>query len=181
MCHSSGHILKLVGLDNVKTILRENGLKIGTLCLVGLTVASFASRPKIIDDATGPLLSGAQTPPAVLAVIDRACRDCHSEATRYPWYSYVAPISFLIQKDVAGGRRHLNLSRWRELPLLRRTRALSEIANQVQNREMPLSIYTLMHSEARLSEADIESLFEWTQAERARLISGSEPARVGAK
>lgn len=122
-------------------------------------------------EGVDPLLSGAQVPSAVLSIIDRACRDCHSEATRYAWYSYVAPVSFLIRRDVTGGRRHLNLSRWKELSLVRRQRALSEIANQVKNREMPLSIYTLLHPDAKLSNADIDSIFEWTQTEKFRLIS----------
>jgi hypothetical protein len=144
-------------------------IQIIIVVLAALALASFASRPKISPGTTAVLLAGAQTPPAVLAIIDRACRDCHSDATRYPWYSYVAPVSFLIQHDVRDGRRHLNFSRWHELPSLRRQRALSEIANQVQNREMPLSIYTMLHSDAGLSQADIESIFEWTQTERLRL------------
>jgi hypothetical protein len=148
-------------------------LQIATLCLLVLALASFASRPKMAAGVADPLLSGAQVSAAVLSIIDRACRDCHSEATRYPWYSYVAPVSFLIAHDVHDGRRHLNLTRWKELSLLRRQRALSEIANQVKNREMPLSIYTLLHPGAKLSGADIDSIFAWTQTEKLRLISQS--------
>ena len=148
-------------------------LQIALLCLLVLALASFASRPAIVKGSASELLEGAEVPPAVLATIGRACRDCHSEATRYPWYSYVAPVSFLIGHDVTEGRRHLNLSRWKGLPLVRRQRSLSDIANQVTSREMPLSFYTLLHPDARLSQADIDRIFEWTQAERARLISES--------
>jgi heme-binding protein len=120
-----------------------------------------------------PLLTGAHIPPEVRAAIEKACRDCHSEATSYPWYSYIAPVSWLINHDVTSGRKHLNFSRWSEYTVTRRERCLSEIANQVQDGGMPLGIYVVMHPSARLSEADVHAIFEWTQAERARLIAES--------
>jgi hypothetical protein len=74
---------------------------------------------------------------------------------------------------VDGGREHLNLSRWGEYSLQRKERCLSEIANQVKDREMPLWQYTLIHRDARLSDADVTAIFQWTQAERSRLIAES--------
>jgi hypothetical protein len=134
-----------------------------------LATVSFLTRPR--ESAGGPILPGAQIPAEVLARMDAACRDCHSDATRYPWYSYIAPVSILIRYDVQKGRERLNLSRWQEYPVVRRQRWLSEIANQVQDGGMPLPIYTWLHREAALSEADRAMIFEWTQAERARLIA----------
>jgi hypothetical protein len=149
-----------------------------TYALVFLGVVAVASvlsdiRPPANPRAT--LLDGASVPPEVQSAIDRACRDCHSEATRYPWYSYVAPVSWLINSDVSSGRRRLNLSRWREYPAIRRQRLLSDIANQVQDGGMPLGIYVVIHPSAKLSKADRQAIFAWTQAERARLISESRP------
>jgi hypothetical protein len=120
-----------------------------------------------------PLLGGAQVSTEVRSAIERACRDCHSEATQYPWYSYIAPVSWLINRDVEAGRKHLNLSRWSEYSVVRRERCLSEIANQVQDGGMPLGIYVVMHPSAKLSKLDVVAIFEWTQAERARLIAES--------
>jgi hypothetical protein len=138
-----------------------------------VVIASFFTWPRVSPDAGKPILSGAQIPPRVLARIDAACRDCHSHATRYPWYSYIAPISLLVRDDVEKGRERLNLSQWAEYPSVRRQRWLSEIANQVQDGGMPLPIYTYLHRDAILSEADKELIFEWTQTERARLIAES--------
>jgi hypothetical protein len=107
----------------------------------------------------------------VLAVFQRACQDCHSEKTRFPWYSYIAPVSMLVRHDVVRGREWLNLSRWSEYPMVRKQRLLSEIANQVEDRDMPLRQYTLIHPGARLSDAEVEAIFRWTQEERARLIA----------
>jgi hypothetical protein len=137
-------------------------------CIVVLSLATMPTEPPAAGNA---ILSGAQIDPNVRAILERSCQDCHSEATRYPWYSYVAPVSFLIRSDVIRGREHLNLSRWSEYSLVRKERSLSEIANQVKDRDMPLSQYTLIHRNARLSDADIDAVFRWTQAERSRLIA----------
>jgi hypothetical protein len=135
-----------------------------------LAAASLLTLPGKSDKADLPLLAGAQIDPGVLALMQRSCRDCHSEATQYPWYAYVAPVSWLIRSDVSRGRRHLNLSKWSEYSLLRKERSLSEMANQVKDHEMPLRQYTLLHPKARLSESEVNAIFRWTQVERSRLI-----------
>jgi len=146
---------------------------IALVLLTLVTVASLLSPPHKSERADAPLLPGAHVPPKVRSIIERSCRDCHSEAIRYPWYSYIAPISWLIKSDVDQGREHLNFSTWSEYSLIRRERCLSEIANQVQDGGMPLTIYTLMHRDAKLSKEDVVALFDWTQEERARLITES--------
>src|SRR5436305_12458710 len=82
-----------------------------------LLVASVLTAPGTSGSAGLPLLAGAEIDPRILALLERSCADCHSERTRYPWYSYVAPVSWLIRNDVTAGREHLNLSRWNEYPL----------------------------------------------------------------
>lgn len=138
-----------------------------------IAITSVLTRPRASERARSPLLAGAQVPVAVRAVLERSCRDCHSEATHFPWYSYIAPISWWVVDDVKQGREHLNLSRWSEYSLIRRERCLSEIANQIQDGGMPLKSYTLIHREAMLSPADIDAVFTWTQEERSRLIRES--------
>ena len=141
------------------------------IALVG--IASIMTAPRPSENAGAALLEGARVPAAVRALIERSCRDCHSEATRFPWYSYVAPISWMVESDVKQGREHLNLSRWNQYSLIRRERCLSEIANQVEDGGMPLAAYTWIHPSAVLSPADIDAIFTWTQQERSRLISES--------
>lgn len=148
------------------------------LFLLAWTAVSFVTRPRVVHGAR-PMLRDAQIPPAVFARLDTACRDCHSDLTRFPWYSYVAPASILVNKDIEEGRKHMNLSQWAEYSSIRRQRALTMIANQVQDREMPLPIYTWLHHEAVLSDADRAAIFDWTQTEKARLIQEAmkEPIR----
>jgi len=147
-------------------------LRVGVLSVVGLLLAaSILTPPDKSGDPNLPLLAGARVDPKVRALFERSCADCHSERTVYPWYSYVAPSSWLVESDVSGGRRHMNLSRWDQYPLARRERLLSEIANQVKDGDMPLPQYLLIHRNAVLSPADVTAIFQWTQAERARLIA----------
>ena len=68
--------------------------------LAVLIAASVVSRPRRPENADAPLLTGAQIPARVAATLERSCRDCHSNATGYPWYSFVAPIAWLINRDV---------------------------------------------------------------------------------
>jgi hypothetical protein len=138
--------------------------------LLAMAGASFATWPAKSDSAA-PFLAGANVPVEVRALLERSCQDCHSNRTRYPWYSYVAPVSWLVRRDVTRGRARLNFSDWGQYTFVRRLRFLSEIANQVEDRDMPLPVYTVIHRRARLSDAETQAIFHWTQAERLRLIA----------
>src|SRR3984957_7236554 len=93
----------------------------------------------------------AQIDPETLAVVQRACQNCHSQNTEWPWYSHVAPVSWLIARDVQQARTHMNLSLWQDYSTDDRLRLLSAIGSAVRNREMPPQRYLLLHREARLS------------------------------
>lgn len=88
----------------------------------------------------------------------RSCGDCHSNQTRWPWYSRVAPVSWLVAHDVKGGRGHLNVSEWD-----RPQEDANEAAEELRDGEMPLTMYLIAHPGARL-----------TGAEKAELVAGLE-------
>ncbi|PYM86499.1 MAG: cytochrome C [Candidatus Rokuibacteriota bacterium] len=97
----------------------------------------------------------------------RACYDCHSNETAWPWYSYVAPMSWLIRKDIDEGRGDLNFSEWnRAQPEAEKT------AEVVQKGEMPPRYYVLLHSDARLSPADRRELIQGLEATMAARLPG---------
>lgn len=85
----------------------------------------------------------------------RACFDCHSNQTGWRWYSYVAPVSWLVARDVNDGRQHLNFSQW-DKP----QRHAKDVAEQVRSGEMPLWFYVPLHPSAKLSDAEKQSLIE---------------------
>ena len=92
------------------------------------------------------------------AILTRACRDCHSNDTRWPWYSQVAPMSWLVWRDVHEGREHLNFSEWGTYDQERRAHEAKAICNATVDGEMPLWFYLPMHPDARLTSEDTEQL-----------------------
>ena len=110
--------------------------------------------------------------PAVSNVLSRSCNDCHSNHTVWPWYSHVAPASWLVASDVNRGRKVLNFSEWSMYGTDTQRKHLSEICKEVSEREMPAFQYTLMHPSARLSTYEIAAVCQWTSG-------GSGSANVG--
>jgi hypothetical protein len=115
------------------------------------------------------IFRGAQIDPETLALVQRACQNCHSQNTEWPWYSHVAPVSWLLAHDVQEARSHMNLSQWQDYPTDDRLRLLSAIGSAVRNREMPPQRYLMLHPEARLSDGERQQLYRWTRTERSRL------------
>lgn len=91
--------------------------------------------------------------PQTAALIHRACFDCHSNATVWPWYSHVAPVSWLLQRDVNEGRRHLNFTEW-DSP----QKHAKDVAEEVKSGDMPPWFYLPMHAAARLTDAEKHAL-----------------------
>jgi len=126
-------------------------------------------RHEASDPVGAPLLLGAESAPPVADVFAHACINCHSEKTRWPWYSLVAPVSWLVENDVKRARQHLNLSLWDRLDAAEQRLLLTAIATVIENREMPPHRYVVFHPEAKLSADDSVQVIEWTHAERRRL------------
>ena len=118
-----------------------------------------------------PLLSSAVVDAETVRIIQRSCQNCHSQNTDWPWYSYVAPVSWLIESDVHKARSHMNLTRWTQYSLEEKQERLAELAAAVRSRQMPPPRYTLMHRNARLSQPEQERLYQWARGERRRLKS----------
>jgi len=108
-------------------------------------------------------------PPEIAALLHGACYDCHSDETRWPWYSHIAPVSWLVAGDVKDGRERMNFSDWpRELPE-RAAKRLGRISEEVGYHDMPPAKYTLLHPEARLTADQRQQLIHWADQEAARL------------
>jgi hypothetical protein len=138
------------------------------LTLVGL-LAAIQLVPVRRDNpppAAGPLTA----PAPVVTILRRACIDCHSNETTWPWYSYVAPVSWLVAHDVHEGREYLNFSEWAGYTPSVRLKKLALLSGVVQNGEMPPWFYTPLHPAALLSSDDVSELAAW-----ADNSAGDEP------
>lgn len=104
-------------------------------------------------------------------IFQRACYDCHSDRTRWPWYSYLPPISFWIRHDVDEGRKRLNFSAWQDYASDPGTedRKLTKIADLMKSGAMPPWYYTAMHPGAKLIDSDRAAITRWIAGERSSL------------
>lgn len=139
--------------------LRKKALFVGILLVLGIQLIPV---PRENPEVVAPIT----VPDDVRMVLENSCYDCHSNLTEWPWYSRVAPVSWLVYKDVKKGRDELNFSEWGEYSDRRRNHKLEEVEEKVSEGEMPLKVYLPLHPEARLSDADRQTLIEWSRAER---------------
>ena len=108
-----------------------------------------------------PVTAEVPAPPEVRAMLGRACYDCHSNETVWPWYSRVAPASWLVAYDVAEGRDEMNFSTWDRLTPEQRAKKLQEAWKQVAEGEMPPWPYVTAHRDSHLSSEDRAAFRAW--------------------
>ncbi len=108
-------------------------------------------------------------PADVKAMLDRSCRDCHSHETRWPIYSYVAPMSWELVEHVNHGREEMNLSEWGDYDIESMQDILAAMCRQVRKGAMPLPQYTMIHRSARLSTSEVDRFCSWTADTRRKL------------
>ena len=136
--------------------------------VTGFALLQLTNPPRTNPAVVGDLMARNAPPPQVAAMLHAACYDCHSSETRWPWYSRVAPMSWLIASDVKEGREHLNLSDWPNDPE-RAVKRLENMRAEISSGEMPLKKYTKIHADARLTESQRKGLTDWLDAEAGRL------------
>jgi hypothetical protein len=114
------------------------------------------------------ILASNAPPQTVTALLKNACYDCHSFESKWPWYSYVAPVSWFVTRDVDAARSNLNFSDWPHDDAGRARKRWRHIAEAVENGEMPLRSYAWIHREARLDEAQRAELVKWAKDQADR-------------
>jgi len=125
------------------------------------------------DRTNPPVVPGAsllaKTPPEITALLERSCRDCHSNQTRWPLYSYVAPMSWLVANHVTDGRENFNYSEWASYDSDDQDKFLGAMCSLTQRERMPLPSYLLIHRGAKLSPDDVKTLCAWSDKMRDTL------------
>lgn len=146
------------------------------LALVILAIASVTLSPSREPDSDFDPSAGLNVkrpvPAPVMSTLRRACFDCHSSETRWPWYSSLPGVSWAIARDVKAGRGQLNFSRWTKYNLFERADMLDKVCARVTEGTMPLLPYRMLHPEARLSGSDVAEICAWTRLEAAHLVEG---------
>ena len=128
--------------------------------------------PENNNDLSNDFLIEEGAPENIKLIFSKACYDCHSNQTSYPWYAHVAPVSWLVAKDTREGREELNFSDWAELSKRKKIKILNELAEEVEKKNMPLNIYTVVHRDAILTEKEISAIATWTKSVSDKILNG---------
>jgi len=131
------------------------------LSLVSLACAGLAIQLVPVQRSNPPVLADLQAPAEVKAILKTSCYDCHSNESVWPWYSRVAPVSWLVASDVARGRRHFNFSTWDSYDAKKQQRILARTVREVERGDMPPWYYTIKHGDAKLTPAQRALLLAW--------------------
>src|SRR5262245_36424105 len=137
--------------------MREKMILAGIVAVIVLLVAQLIPVPR----SNPAVETEVPVAPELHEVLRRSCYDCHSNETAWPWYSRVAPLSWLVAHDVGEGRQSLNFSTWNRLSPEERAEAILESWEHAEEGDMPPWYYLLVHGDARLSDADRALLRTW--------------------
>jgi len=139
--------------------------KIFIVLLVALVVIQFIRPAKNNSGEKGKDITTLYAMPNnVKVIIDKACADCHSNNTQYPWYASVQPLGFWLDDHVKEGKKEFNFNEFASYRIAKQNHKLEEIIEQVKEEEMPLPSYTIIHKEADLTPAERATLTQWCQS-----------------
>lgn len=100
----------------------------------------------------------------VETILTKACNDCHTNNTEYPWYAAVQPVTWWLDDHIKEGKKHLNFDEYTTYNLRKQFHKMEEVVEQVKEKEMPLDSYTWIHRDAKLSDTERATLTTWAQA-----------------
>jgi cytochrome c len=142
-------------------------------CLLAASIALATvhpwGNPRSGLERGAPLLQGSNVSEDVRQVLEKKCGDCHSANTHYPVYTRLAPVSWMIERDVHEGRSAFDMSRWEDYSADNQISLLTRIASESRSGEMPLKQYLLFHPGNRLTNREQELIYDWAKAERKRV------------
>jgi hypothetical protein len=146
----------------MKSILK----KIAWVLLAALIIIQFFHPKRNKSEGNQPNYIGNSfaVPDDVKQILAKACNDCHSNNTRYPWYAKIQPIHWWLNKHIVDGKKHLNYDEYTNRPLRYQFHKMEETIEMVKENEMPLNSYTLTHKDAKLTEAEKAKITGWAQA-----------------
>jgi hypothetical protein len=108
-------------------------------------------------------------PGNVKIILEKACNDCHSNNTNYPWYTRLQPVDWWMNKHLKDGKKHLNFDEYTNQRLSSQYHKMEELAEMVKEDEMPLNSYTWVHKDAKLTQIEKNSLINWADDIRTQL------------
>jgi hypothetical protein len=131
------------------------------LAFLVIIIQFFRPSKNLSADTSKDISTLYNVPDDVKVILQRACNDCHSNKTVYPWYAEVQPVEWWLNDHIVDGKRHLNLNSFTSLKVAVQKKKMEECMEQIKKNEMPLDSYTWIHKDAILSEADKQTINTW--------------------
>lgn len=140
--------------------------KIMLFLLIAFIAIQFFHPKKNKADGPQPNYIGSHysIPDDIKSILGKACNDCHSNNTRYPWYAKLQPVHWWMNKHIVEGKKHLNLDEYTNKPLRYQYHKMEEVIEQVKEGEMPLNSYTWTHKDAKLTDTEKSKITGWAQS-----------------
>lgn len=139
-------------------------------CMVLLVLIQFIridkTNPEVVIE--NDFIVQTNPPEYIQTILKTSCYDCHSNESTYPWYTNVAPISWWVKQHINEAREELNFSEWGTFKEKRQKHKLEEVFEEVEEGEMPLPSYLIVHSEAKLTTEQKNELVAWFKAEKSK-------------
>jgi hypothetical protein len=147
------------------------------LALVLIVIQFIRPEKNLSDDLTYDISTQYEVPDEIHQMLKVSCNDCHSNKTKYPWYSNVQPVAWWLNHHVKDGKKHLNFSEFTKRPIAVQNHKFEEVVEMVEAHEMPLPSYTNfgLHSEANLNEQQRTMITDWAKAQMAQLKNTYPP------
>ena len=137
--------------------------KTALLLLIILLISQFFGPEKnegSLESVTA-FIAETNPPENVKKILETTCFDCHSAKTTYPWYNNITPVNYWLDAHVKDGKKHLNFSKWNDYSVKKKEHKMDELYEEVEKGEMPLNSYTWTHSEANLTQEQIDAVVVW--------------------
>ncbi len=145
----------------------------GLVLAVALVVAQFIQPDKNLSEGPNEhdILGALEVPDQVAGLLKNSCFDCHSNHTRYPWYSKISPVSWYLNHHVKEGKEALNFDEFGLLSQRKMITSLSNVCEVIESGTMPLASYRLIHRDAVPGGDQVTAICDWSESESERLIS----------
>lgn len=151
----------------------RKGFKIAGFSLAVILLMVQFFRPESKNAPIDPrvdMIMVVQPPEQIANILRVSCYDCHSNQTRYPWYNKIQPVSWLLNNHIKEGKKELNFSGFGDMDKADRIRILVKICEEVEEGNMPLQSYKLIHKKARLSQDEVALICTWIDEETLKVM-----------
>lgn len=133
------------------------------ILIVIILIQFIRPEKNISSESINDISTVMDVPENVQEIIKTSCADCHSNTTKYPWYSEVAPVSWYLASHVNDGKKHLNFSEWASYNKNQKEHIIKDLKKELKSKEMPLNSYLWIHKEAVVSPEQYKILLDWVQ------------------